>query len=130
MANVQNLRPPFGQRPREETVEAARKGGIKSGEVRRRKKTLKDAAEQIMQMTPPDKVAASLKKQGFGDDDATYQTAMMLAQIQAAVKGDTRAASFIANILGEFTPKPETREADRSFIDALEGTAEEDWSDV
>lgn len=129
MANEQNLRPPFGQRPREETVAAGRKGGIKSGESKRRKKSLKEAAEKIMQMEPPEKVVDSLRRAGFGDEETTYQMAMMLGQIQEAIKGNTRAANFIANIMGELNAPKEQKEPDRSFIEALESSAKEDWEE-
>jgi hypothetical protein len=45
MANNQNLKPPINKRPTSEARKISRKGGIKSGEVRREKKKLREQLE-------------------------------------------------------------------------------------
>lgn len=129
MANNDNLLPPFGKgRSSDEARAAGRAGGIASGKARRRKKTMREAAEQILLMSPPDKLAETLRKQGFAEEDVTYQMVVVLGQIQAAAKGNTGAASFIADLLGEKNVKMAPADDD-GFIEALAGTASEDWKD-
>ena len=56
MANEENLKKgePYRFRAGEKQVEIARKGGIASGEARRRKKAMRDTAKMMMDMTIPD----------------------------------------------------------------------------
>ena len=80
----------------EQQVETARKGGIASGEARRRKRTLKEIAEMLadehIAMPQPDGTTK----------DMTYDVALIQTMYRNAItKGDTQAAKFIANILGE-----------------------------
>ena len=81
MANPQNLIP-NSQRTPQELREMTRKGGIRSGEVRRARKTL---AEELL---------ALLSK---GDT----QERMSLAQLEKALKGDTKAYEVIRDTIGE-----------------------------
>lgn len=46
---------PMSQRSHEERREIGRRGGIKSGEARRRKKQIREIAEMIASMLPPKK---------------------------------------------------------------------------
>lgn len=69
-------------RTKEEAKERGRKGGIKSGEVRAQRKTLK---EELM----------LLLSQG------NTQNKMSLALIEKALKGDTKAFEIIRDTIGE-----------------------------
>lgn len=80
----------------EEQAETARAGGIASGEARRRKRTLKEIAEILadehIAMPQPDGTTK----------DMTYDVALIQTMYRNAItKGDTQAAKFIANLLGE-----------------------------
>ena len=85
-------------------MEIARKGGVASGEARRRKKAMRDTAKMMMDMTIPDSLTqlkAKLKAMGVDEEDITYQAAVMVGVINQAIKGNTRAASFLRDTMGE-----------------------------
>ena len=80
----------------EQQVETARNGGIASGEARRRKRTLKEIAEILA-----DKHIAMPQPDGT-TKDMTYDVALIQTMYRNAItKGDTQAAKFLANLLGE-----------------------------
>lgn len=106
MANEENLKKgePYRFRAGEQQVEIARKGGVASGEARRRKKAMRDTAKMMMDMTIPDSLTqlkAKLKAMGVDEEDITYQAAVMVGVINQAIKGNTRAASFLRDTMGE-----------------------------
>lgn len=95
--NKDNLRPP---KSTEEARERGRKGGIKSGEVKREKKTMREAAKMILAATI--KGADTRLPKSFGiTEDLNVQTAIIAGQAKRAIKGDTRAAEFIRDTAGE-----------------------------
>lgn len=106
MPNEENLKngEPFRFRTGEQQVETARKGGIASGEARRRKKAMRDTAEMLLDMQVP-KAAKELKQKlaimGISEEDFTYQTAVMVGVINQAMKGNTKAAAFLRDTVGE-----------------------------
>ena len=81
MANSQNLIP-NSQRTPQELREMTRKGGIRSGEVRRARKTLR---EELL----------ALLSQG------DTQERISLAQLEKALNGDTKAFEVIRDTIGE-----------------------------
>lgn len=93
-------------------METARKGGIASGEARRRKKAMRDTAKMLLDMQVP-KAAKELKQKlavmGISEEDFTYQTAVMVGVINQAMKGNTKAAAFLRDTIGE-NPAHELRE--------------------
>lgn len=83
MANEQNLKPLTTDKARE----IGRKGGIKSGETRRKRKTLREELLALL---------------ATGNN----QNKMSLAMIEKALKGDTKAFEVIRDTIGE-KPKEE-----------------------
>lgn len=114
MPNEENLKKgePYRFRTGEQQVEVARKGGIASGEARRRKKAMRDTAKMLLDMQVP-KAAKELKQKlavmGISEEDFTYQTAVMVGVINQAMKGNTKAAAFLRDTVGE-NPAHELRE--------------------
>ena len=105
MANEQNLRPSEYKFSQEE----AKRGGKKSGEVRRQKKTMSALATMMvnaqLQGTAKEKV-----KRKFGlseDDDLTIASAMMAGQMQSAIRGDSKAFNAISALIKEQEDKEE-----------------------
>jgi len=99
MANSDNLKP---VRSESEARELGRKGGIKSGEARRRKRDMKTAAKVLLNMAVAEgKTAESLRTMGFSEEDLTNQMAM-LARIFTKVMatGDVRGAEFLRDTAG------------------------------
>lgn len=95
MANEQNLIP-ANKRTKDEHREIAKKGGIASGEARRKKANLRKAFETILQA----KVASpNVKKQledlGF---DSTNEMALAMVMMQKAMKGNVRAFEQISKL--------------------------------
>lgn len=99
MANEENLKT---LSPKEARKNGS-KGGKASGEARRRKKSMREALEMLMQTEAPANVKATLKAAGINADDADYQLAVLAGQMMQAVKGNTRAAVWLSEIMGERT---------------------------
>lgn len=111
MANEQNLIP-FDERSKEEAREFGRKGGVASGAARRRKRSLKEAAELYMAMEPTDKrVWNALSIAGIDPEDIDNQMAVVVAITQKAMTGDTSAARVLIDLLGESTKDRETEQS-------------------
>jgi hypothetical protein len=110
MANEQNLIPNSERSPSEVRANA-RKGGIKSGEVRREKKTLRELAEMIGQTKVSDKaILEKLEALGLDKENFTHDMAIMMKQYEIAEKDDqksTSAAQFIRDTKGEAPNKNE-----------------------
>lgn len=94
---------PLNKRSKEEQKKIARAGGIKSGEVRKRKKTMRETMELMLSARiPVSDVPKELEKIGINDEDMTAQTAIIYSQVYKAIRDkDTRAAEFCRDTLGE-----------------------------
>lgn len=90
MANEKNLIPNSERTP-SELREIARKGGIKSGEVRRRKKTLSELAKMIAENPAPTTAKKKLTKMGISDEDANNNACIVAAVYNKAIKGNMQA---------------------------------------
>lgn len=99
MANEENLKP-FDKRSVNEARESGKKGGIKSGQARRKKKSMKQAMNLLLSLPVSDENAQRLAQLGIDVDDADNQMLMMVSMMQRAIKGNVTAAQFIANITG------------------------------
>lgn len=99
MANEENLKP-FDKRSVNEARESGKKGGIKSGQARRKKKSMKQAMNLLLSLPVSDENAQRLAQLGIDADDADNQMLMMVSMMQRAIKGNVTAAQFIANITG------------------------------
>ena len=103
MANEQNLIP-ISERTPSELREMTRKGGIASGEARRRKRQLKDDLIMLLEM--------------IGDNDKTNQENIATATIAKALGGDIRAIEFIRDTIGEKPDQTMNINADVGMTDA------------
>lgn len=116
--NVDNLIP-ANKQSKEEARENGRKGGIKSGETRRRKKTIKDTLNTLMSMPlKPDEVDNLEEIKSLVDAsgaNVTVQEAVIMAQLQKALRGDARSASILIELLKLTEPK--TEEAGVQIVD-------------
>ena len=87
---------PMNERTKDEQREIATAGGKASGEARRRKRTLRQIAEMLADETLPVPQPDGTTK------TLTYDVAMIQRQYQKAIaEGDTQAAKFLTNLLGE-----------------------------
>lgn len=104
MANEENLMKPKRDRTAKERRESARKAGKASGEARRRKKAMKDLVVEMLSLDLTDEFDTLLKEQApiaLGKKKLTAEEAMIFGQMVKAMKGDTRAATFIRDTAGE-----------------------------
>lgn len=102
MANEQNLIPNSERSP-EEVRENGRKGGIKSGQVRRHKKTLAQIGDMIGSLDiKSEKNRAILRDAGITDEDMINDVGMMFRLNLKAQQGDTRAIELLSKLRGQF----------------------------
>ena len=116
MANEQNLIP-WNKRTENEQREYAKKGGQKSGEVRRQRKAMKEQAELLLALpfNIIDKQGNELKKilenLGIDENNIDNQMAMIVALWRTAL-GDGRnqvtAVQELRDIIGEKAEKEAT----------------------
>lgn len=93
---------PVSERTAEELREMTRKGGIRSGEVRREKAQLKSAIKTILSLPVKDpKIKAQLKELGMADGDIDNSILPALGLFKKACKGDSSAARLLAELNGE-----------------------------
>ena len=95
---------PFSERSEEEARECGRAGGIASGIARRRKRSLKEAADLYLSLPVSDKrkwnrIAARYVE----PEDIDNQMAMIVGMVDAAAAGDARAARVIVDLIGDDT---------------------------
>ena len=147
MANEHNLIP---VRSENEAREKGRKGGIASGEARRKKKNLKSTMKAILSLEVSDADTWNmLSSMGIDPSDIDNQTAMAAALFRrATLLGDVSAFKEIRNLIGEdndterlklqkkqlqLQEKKLNGDTDDSipddgFLEALSGSASADWS--
>lgn len=93
---------PISERSPEEVREMGRKGGKASGATRRRKKSLKEAADLFLSLPVSDRRAWNrIAKMGVDPGDIDNQMAMIIGLQQAAAAGDSKAAKVVFDLLGE-----------------------------
>ena len=87
-----------GQTP-EQARENGRKGGIASGEAKRRKRTFRELIETVMTMEVDDPaVHAKLTELGL---DPTHDMAITMAAVRKAENGDIEATRYLRDTKGE-----------------------------
>lgn len=133
MANEQNLKP---VRTKKEARERGQRGGKASGEARRKKKTERERYQLLLDLTTKKGDAVELEdvesildlsKQNLKAGDL-----IALKTLQKAMRGNLEAVRLIYNILGSLNAPPEVEAEeieDDGLIEALRGTAAEDWKD-
>ena len=93
---------PVNQRTKEEARTRGKNGGIKSGESRRNKKTMRETLENAL------KIELSTEKlEELGADislmsgDNSVLSAIIASTIREAINGDTKAIQFVRDSIGE-----------------------------
>ena len=101
MANGENLRP-LQSRSEEERRAIASAGGRACCEAKRRRKLMRETMEAILSMPEKnDKYISMMRARGIKKTDITQQAVIVMSQIEKAKKGDTKAATFIRDTVGE-----------------------------
>ena len=108
-------------RTKEEAKARGRNGGIKSGEVRRQKKSMREMAKAIMEATVSkqmENVRDTLSRMGIEENDMTYQAAVVVRMIQKAmVDGDTGAVRVLGELTGELNKVGYFNDEDSNVVD-------------
>lgn len=95
----------FAKQTPEERRENGRKGGIASGEAKRAKKAMRERLEILLELNLKSGRGVDVETiKNFAElkgKNITVQDAMMIAQIQKALKGDTNAAVFVRDTAGQ-----------------------------
>lgn len=98
-----NHKKDFSTRTPEELSEIGRKGGIASGESRRRSASLREAVQRILKKDKltctPDEVLEELRAAGM--ENATSAEAIAVSALIRASRGDVEAMRFIRDTAGE-----------------------------
>lgn len=98
MANEQNLIP-GNKRSQSEARENGRKGGQKSGEVRRQRKAMKEQMEMLLSLPfKQTKQLNFIKELGIESKDIDNQMALLVALYGKALKGDVQAFNTIREV--------------------------------
>lgn len=122
MPNEQNLMPIAevnSRRTREQHSEDSRRAGIASGVSRRRKKSLREAAELYLSLPVSDKRAWNkLARDGVSPEDVDNQMAVIAGLTIKAAKGDAKAAKLLFDLLGEQS-KEEPKSDRQALADLL-----------
>ena len=101
MPNEKNLIP-MDQRSKSEARDLGQKGGIASGVSRRRKRSLKEAADLYLSLPVSDrKMWNKISRRGVDPEDIDNQMAMIIGLTMAATAGNAKAAKVIVDLLGE-----------------------------
>ena len=99
MPNEQNLVP---IQSTEEARERGRKGGIASGVSRRRKRSLREAADLYLSLPVANRRKwNAIAKEGVDPEDVDNQMAMIIGLTQAAIGGDAKAAKLLFELVGD-----------------------------
>ena len=101
MANEKNLIP-YSERSENEARENGRKGGIASGESRRKRKLLKDSMNALLELpVSSTKEYNALIKTGIDIEDIDNSQLIVLALFNRAKSGDVAAIKELRNLIGE-----------------------------
>lgn len=113
---------PYQFRSGEEARENGRKGGINSGASRRRKRSMKEAADLFLSMPVTDtKTYNKMVRAGVNPEDIDYQMAVIIGMTTKAMKGDAKAAKVLIEMLGGTREE----EAQQNTLDKLDSVLDE-----
>lgn len=108
MSNEKNLIP-FNKRTESEQREIAQQGGIASGRARRRKRSMKEAADYYLSLPETDRRSVNaLLRDAVDPEDIDNQMAVIKGITARAKKGDPQAANVLLKMLGEDNPPDDT----------------------
>lgn len=111
MANEQNLKPFTSEQSREEAVKNGSKGGVASGEARRRKRDLRRALEMLLEKDFTDK----------SGNEISGTEAITAKLFEQAMKGNVKAFETIRATVGQDpVQKVMVADVDQGVIDEVE----------
>ena len=112
MANEKNLKP---VRSKEEARERGKKGGIKSGETRRRKAALRNTMNRLLTMQAEVEGLSDVLRAAGGE--STYEEIIAMAMIQQASLGNVKAYQAIMKTVGQTEKSEADLEEQKSKVE-------------
>lgn len=101
MAGIDNLTTPST----DEARKRGRKGGVASGKARREKKLMRETLDSLLSMPLKNGKSANVEDikslAALKGKNISVQEAILIAQVQKAMKGDTRAAEYVRDTIGQ-----------------------------
>lgn len=124
MSNEKNLIP-FNERTESEQREIAQKGGIASGAARRRKRSMREAADYYLSLPETDRRTVNkMLRDQIEPEDVDNQMAVIVGIAEQAKRGDARAANVLLKMLGEETvqedPAADALESARKLLGGID----------
>ena len=99
--NEKNLIPNSERSPTE-LSEMGKAGGIASGKARRRKRSMKEAADYYLSLPETDRRRVNaMLRDAIDPEDIDNQMAVVMGVTERAKRGDPQAASVLLKMLGE-----------------------------
>lgn len=102
MTNEANLNP---VQTKEEARKRGRNGGIASGKARREKKLMRETLDVLLSMPLKNGKNADVESirnfAALKGKNINVQEAILIAQVQKAMKGDTKAAEYVRDTIGQ-----------------------------
>jgi len=102
MANESNLQP---VQTTEEAKKRGRAGGIASGKAKREKKLMRETLDMMLSMSLKNGKSVDVESiknfAALKGKNISVQEAILIAQIQKAMKGDTKAAEYVRDTIGQ-----------------------------
>lgn len=100
---------PNEERTPDELRSITQKGGIASGVARRRKRSMREAADYYLALPETDRRRMNaLLRDEVDPEDVDNQMSVVMGMAEAAKRGDARAANVLLKMLGEDNPPDDT----------------------
>ena len=100
---------PNEERTPDELRSITQKGGIASGVARRRKRSMREAADYYLALPETDRRRVNaLLRDEVEPEDVDNQMSVVMGMAEAAKRGDARAANVLLKMLGEDNPPDDT----------------------
>lgn len=117
-----NLVPFTSDQSREKAAANGRKGGIASGEAKRKKRTMREVAEMVATMELKDEDMLKVMRAAGFDGVITQEDAAFFGLIRKAQTGDPAALKLLAELRGQYSTKVEVEPVQpKPLIDLTEG---------
>lgn len=122
MAGYENIRDANSKRTPEERRELAKKAGQASGKARRRKANFQKTLNLLLTAEiDNEEWKPVLESLGV---ECTLESALLMAQIKAALDGDTQAAKFVAQYSGQSSRAEEDLENKKAETELIKARKE------
>ena len=117
----------FHERTASEQREIARRGGKASGEARRRQANFRKTLNILLTAKVHTDITPVLEALGV---DSTLESAMLMSMIKAALKGDVKAAHFVAQYSGQTDKSEADLEEQRIRTDRAKRARDQEVGDT